>query len=68
MRDFRKFLGRTVGVYTADGTFQGELVAVGRRTLTLKVERYFDSTGEQGRTPKGVVVVDRDAVRFVEVR
>lgn len=68
MRDYKPYIGREVSVMTVDGTFQGELLGVGRHSLTIKPEAMYDPDGRPAPTPKGVIVVEQFAISFVQVR
>jgi hypothetical protein len=67
MRDYRKYIGRTVSVMTLSGSFQGMLQEVGRESLTVRPTAYYYDDGQRGPTPSGVVIIDRYAITFVQV-
>lgn len=68
MRDYKPYISREVSVMTADGSFQGRLVAAGRHSLTLEVSRWFFPDGQPGPAISGVVIIEQDALGFVQVR
>lgn len=68
VKDYRKHIGREVSVMTYSGSFIGQLVEVGHDTLTIKATAYFFDDGEKGPTPEGLVIIDRYALSFLQVR
>ena len=69
LRDYKPFIGREVSLFTGDGSIAGELVAVGRHTLTVKASVIADERGESvANRPKGVVMVEASAITWVQVR
>lgn len=68
MQDYRKHVGREVSVMTYSGSFIGELVGVGNSTLEVKCSGFYDEQGQQGPVPAGIVLLDRLAIAFVQVR
>lgn len=68
MRDFRQYIGRRVSVsMPGNGSLVGKLVAVGRTTLSIEVDRMYFDDGQPAPTPTGVVLVPELSVGFVQV-
>lgn len=68
MKDYRKYRGEDVAVMTKDGSFHGVLRDVGEHTITLKVKTWYQSDGQPGGELNGLLVLDRFAISFVQVK
>lgn len=68
MKDYRKYRGEDIAVMTGDGTFHGKLREVGEHTITMKVGAWYSSDGQPNGAMDGVLVLDRLAIRFVQVK
>lgn len=69
MKDYRDYVGRGVSiVMTGGASVLGELVKVGQTSLTVKAERLYYDDGEPAPRPSGVIIVEKSAIRFVQVR
>lgn len=68
MQDYKKYIGRQFAVRTTTGEFHGKLVGVGRSTLEVEAEAYYNDAGESGRVPGGVLIFDRFSILFAQVK